>query len=119
MEGVSHERPRLAIAVEPALFGDALASALEVIDVDEVIHLDPVLPPRAQEFDAVVASMDLPAGVRAPVVIRIPPDPSSQERAFVDVDGRHAEVEVGRLSGLLGVLDTYCPGSRQRLTIAE
>jgi hypothetical protein len=53
-------------------------------------------------------------GIHAPVVIRLPHDPSGKGAAFVEADGHRAEVEIDRFTCLLGVLDLYCPGSRQR-----
>jgi hypothetical protein len=96
------------------MYGDVLACALAEVDVDEVTHLDPLSPGEAQEFDAVVATASLPVGIHAPVVIRLPHDPSGKGAAFVEADGHRAEVEIDRFTCLLGVLDLYCPGSRQR-----
>ncbi|HMC52434.1 MAG TPA: hypothetical protein VKI64_06705 [Acidimicrobiales bacterium] len=112
-EGVSHERPRLAIAVEPAVFGHTLASALEELDVDEVVHLDHLSRGRAGIFDAAVVTIGVPVGLRASVVIGLPQDGGNRP-AFVEARGRRAEVSIDRLTSLFDVLDTYCPGARRR-----
>jgi hypothetical protein len=114
LDAVTDVRPRLGLAVEPAMFGQALASALQEVDVDDVVHLDSLPAGRAQEFDAVVATVGLPEGVRAPVVIRLPHDSGGRGRAVVEAGGERAEVEIDRLTALLGVLDVYCPGPRRR-----
>ena len=114
LDAVTDVRPRLGLAVEPAMFGQALASALQEVDVDDVVYLDTVCGGRTQEFDAVVATVALPDGVRSPVVIRLPRDSGGKGPAVVEAGGERAEVEIDRLTSLLGVLDVYCPGPRRR-----
>lgn len=108
-------RPRVAIAVEPTILGDALTEVLTSVGVDEVVNLraEPS-PPVPESFDAAVVTIVLPDNVNADVVIELPGTPTGHGDTNVRVEGRTARVAVRAVEDILRLLDDYCPGEEPR-----
>lgn len=110
----TRRRPRVAIAVEPTILGDALADVLLGAGVDDVVNLrtDPVA--AADGFDAALVTVVLPDDVDADVVIVLPDTPTGKGETRVSVRGHGAVVPVTALDDVLRILDDYCPASERR-----
>lgn len=106
-------RPRVAIAVEPTILGDALADVLRDAGVDDVVNLRDTAPALGA-FDAAVVTLVLPDEVDADVVIELPGTPTGNGVTRVKVRGHTARVPVRAVADILRLLDDYCPGSAPR-----
>lgn len=110
----TRRRPRVAIAVEPAILGDALADVLLGAGVDDVVNLRIEPADDAAGFDAAVVTVVLPGDVDADVVIELPDTPTGAGETRVSVRGRCAAVPVTALDDVLDILDDYCPAAARR-----
>lgn len=112
---MTRRRPRVAIAVEPTILGDALTDVLKGAGVDEVVNLRPDAPPHVPEtFDAAVVTIVVPDNVNADVVIELPDTPTGHGDTRVRVNGRSARVPVHAVEDILRLLDDYCPAEEPR-----
>ena len=108
-------RPRVAIAVQPTILGDALAAVLRDAGVDEVVNLREGEPADdAPHFDAAVVTIVLPDAVDADVVIQLPDTPEGEGVTNVHHRNRCETVSVTALDDILRLLDDYCPGPASR-----
>ena len=104
---VTVEVRRVVIAVEPRLLADTLVRALERPDVHIVVTLDPAPDEAAvQPFDVAVVTDDLPAGVRADVVLRLSGTADMTDGSVTTVDGTQPAA-LGDLTGLLQTLNRF------------
>lgn len=115
---MSRRRPRVAIAVEPTVLGDALTDVLRDAGVDEVVNLRDTQPAPGA-FDAAVVTIVLPEDVNADVVIELPGTSTGDGETRVKVGGRTARVPVRALADILRLLDDYCPGDAPRTAGAD
>ena len=111
-------RHRLALAVAPHLFAEALASVLAADDVDEVIDLTayergPAPVAAHDHFDAAVVSpeADIPD---ADVVIILPPSGTGEVVVRRRGEEVTESVHVCSVAALFDLLDAYAPGDRRR-----
>ena len=105
----NRRRPRIALAVEPAILADALADVLRHADVDDIVDLrDP------EQVDVALVTIGLTDDIEADVVIELPDAPGGTGPAGVRVHGRAASVRVDGLADVLRLLDDYCPGRNPR-----
>ncbi|HVF75915.1 MAG TPA: hypothetical protein VM938_12785 [Acidimicrobiales bacterium] len=105
----NRRRPRIAIAVEPAILADALAEVLRYADVDDIVDLR-----DHPHVDAALVTIGLPNDVDAEVVIELPNADCGTGPAGVHVHGQSAAVRVDGLADVLRLLDDYCPGRNPR-----
>lgn len=112
----TRRRPRVAIAVEPTILGDALADVLLGAGVDDVVNLRTAADDAADAagFDAALVTVVLPDDLDADVVIELPDTPTGAGATRVSVRGHHAVVPVTALDDVLGILDDYCPAAERR-----
>lgn len=110
----TRRRPRVAIAVEPAILGDALADVLLGAGVDDVVNLRMEVADDGAGFDAALVTVVLPADIDADVVIELPDTPTGAGETRVSAQGRRVVVPVTALDDVLGLLDDYCPTSEPR-----
>lgn len=111
----TRRRPRVAIAVEPTILGDALTEVLVGAGVDDVVNLRTEADEDdATGFDAALVTVVLPADVAADVVIELPDTPTGAGETRVSVRGRRAVVSVTALDDVLDILDDYCPAPDRR-----
>lgn len=96
---------RVAIAVRPRLLADALVRALDGVDGDIVITLDPP-PGSASHFDAAVVMGMLPAGLSADTVIRLPATGDSGPGSITTLRGTES-APLADLPALLETLNHY------------
>lgn len=104
----TRRRPRIAIAVEPAILADALADVLRQAGVDDVVDLR-----EHDHVDAALVTIGL-SDVDAEVIIELPNADSGTGPAGVRVHGQTAAVHVDGLADVLRLLDDYCPGRNPR-----
>ena len=107
-------RPRVAIAVEPKILGDALTDVLQGAGVDDVVNLRAVESLPTGSFDAAVVTIVVPDHVDAEVVIELPGTPTGHGETRVRVGGRSASVPVRAVEDILRLLDDYCPADAPR-----
>jgi hypothetical protein len=113
----TRRRPRVAIAVQPTILGDALTSVLRDLDVDEVVNLrEPHDTAPPADFDAAVVTIVLPDAVDADVVIELPDTPTGDGPTTVRHHDRCETVAVTALADILRLLDDYCPSTERRRT---
>ena len=109
------DRRRILLAVEPRVFGDALAEVLTAVGLDEVLVSG---AERADEspmhLDAAIVSRD-DDDVVADVVIHVTTD----RAAHVTTAAADVNVSLRSPHELLSVLDRYCPTVAPRVTAAE
>lgn len=110
---MTRRRPRVAIAVEPTILGDALTDVLRDAGIDEVVNLRDAVPTPGP-FDAAVVTLVLPDDVDADVVIALPGTATGDGETRVKVGGRTARVPVRAVADILRLLDDYCPGDAPR-----
>ena len=96
---------RVVIVVEPRLLSETLARAVQQHDVDVTIGLD---PPVADEerFDIAVVSGEVPAGLHADVVVRVPDDSDEDGGSITTAHGTEPAA-LGTLAGFLKALDRF------------
>lgn len=110
----TRRRPRVAIAVEPTILGDALADVLLGAGVDDVVNLRTDADEATATFDAALVTVVLPDDVDADVVIELPDTPTGAGETHVSVRGHRAVVPVTALDDVLAILDDYCPAPERR-----
>lgn len=116
----TRRRPRVAIAVEPTILGDALTAVLREVGLDDVVNLRHPDDPGegddadARGFDAAVVTVVLPDSVDVDVVIELPDSASGGGLTNVRLPGQCDTVAVHALDDILRLLDDYCPSSDRR-----
>jgi hypothetical protein len=106
------ERMRVVIAVEPKLFGEALARALQREDVDVIDLTDSPpagLPPLERRFDVALTSGSLPGDLDVHVVIELPETPGKPGTGTVRRAGDAEDVELEDLDALIELVERVRP----------
>lgn len=110
----TRRRPRVAIAVEPTILGDALTAVLREVGVDDVVNMrDSEVAERPPPFDAAVVTIVLPDAVEADVVIELPGTDTGEGLTNVRHEDHCDTVDVRGLDDILRLLDAYFPCSGQ------
>jgi hypothetical protein len=110
----TRRRPRVAIAVEPTILGDALTAVLREVGVDDVVNLrDPHEMPTTADFDAAVVTIVLPDSVDAEVVIELPDTATGEGLTNVRHEDHCDTVDIRGLDDILRLLDDFFPCSGQ------
>ena len=99
---------RILLAVQPAMLEGALATMLTARAGDRVVQMGGRrLEP--QNYDAAVVSDELPAGVRAGVVITLPDTRGNGGTGTVRTGGVVHEVEIAGAERVVELLAHYVP----------
>ena len=91
------------IAVRPRLLSDTLVRALTRPDLDVVLEPDAA---AGGLYDVAVVMGDMPHGISADVVIRLPEDSESQSGSITTMSGTEP-ASVVDLAGLLETLNRF------------
>ena len=94
---------RVIIAVRPRLLEDTLVRALARPDIEVVVQPD---VSTGSQYDVAVVMDDLPDGVTAQVVIRLPQDTAAEQGSITPPRGTEP-ASVVDLAGLLQALDDF------------
>ena len=101
---------RILLAVEPRVLEGALARLLSVGSDDEVVQVGRTgRTAPGGGYDAAVISDQLPAGVRADVVITLPDTRGSGGTGTVTSGEAVHEVSIGRAERVVELLEQYVP----------
>ena len=107
-------RPRIFVAVEPAMLGDALICVLEAAGVDDVAGPDEAADAVEPVYDLAVVTTGQGGAVRAEVRLELPNATGASGIGRVSWNGHVRAVAIRDLFSILSVLDTYCPGPDDR-----
>ena len=104
--------PRIAVAVEPSLLGDAIAEVLTHDGLDEVVREGQL---GSDRLTAAVVTIVLPDEPGADVVIELPDSLGNTGVGRVRTASGVEPVVFTGISTILELLDRYCPGPSPRL----
>lgn len=105
---MDRSRRRILLAVTPVVLEGALATMLRASEDDDVIQLGRgALAGHEGGYDAAVVSDELPAGVRAGVVITLPDTRGSGGTGTVRRGETVEEVEIAGAERVVELLEQY------------
>jgi hypothetical protein len=105
-------RPRILVALEPAMFADAMAALLEKAGQDEVEVLAAGDQPHGH-YDGAIVTLDL-TGLDADVVIHLPDELGGGGTGATTTATAERDVELVDVRSVLEVLDEHCATARPR-----
>lgn len=107
-------RTRVAVALTPRLFGDAVSVILRRADREVCVFVDDSIGASEAEqepFDLAVVSGEPPRRMRARVVIRLPDDPSTGGLASVETASASEPFAFAGLSDVVTLVNELCDGT--------
>jgi hypothetical protein len=108
---------RILLAVEPGLLQGALAKLLSVRGDDEIVEVGGrTIAGLDDSYDAAIVSDDLPASVRAPVVITLPDTRGSGGMGTVRRGEVVNEVNIREAESVVDLVDEYVPRLNRGIT---
>jgi hypothetical protein len=108
-------RPRILVAIEPKLLGDAMATLLTEADQDDVEVL-PLGGSPTGHYDGAVVTVDL-AGLDAEVVIRLPDDAGGAGMGTATTRDQDREVYLRDARSVLLLLDVQVATATPRASV--
>lgn len=109
---VVSRRPRILLALEPAMLADAVAALLEEAGQDDVEVLAVGATPQGR-YDGAIVTVDL-ADLDAGVVIHLPDERGGAGIGRAETAVDHRDVELADVRAVLEVLDEHCASSHPR-----
>lgn len=107
---VDRARVRVVVAVSPPMLADVLSKVLGRPDLDVVVHPER-RGGRTRRFDLAVVTGDLPEGLAADIVIRLPEDTGPTGLGAVETPEGGGVVRLRGLPDLVDLLDSVLPRS--------
>lgn len=112
---VTRGRPRILVAVEPRLLGDAMATLLADAGQDDVEVLPEGGTPQGH-YDGAVVTIDL-TGLDAEIVIRLPDDAGGAGTGTATTADEGRDVELLDVRSVLHLLDEHVATGTPRSSV--